>query len=189
MAAELRDWITFPKARDIQVWTDWGLRGNAWMNTLKACVSDISTRLTAAEATIVELTPTDWATYTPTRTNWASSTVSSARHQTLHDTKSGAKQGSVYMYLTATGAATGTITISLPFTLATHYRNRTGWGTAYLFDTTSTAILPGVIKVESAGDAITIRRASDAAFWGASVPIAMVSGDVIVVEMTGLEVV
>lgn len=196
--ASLKDWITFPKENDVEVWTRWGLRGNAWLNTLKACVSAIDARLTTAEsdittaqADITELTPTDWTTYTPTRTNWAASTVSSARYQILHNTKTGAKQGSVYMYLTATGAATGgTITISLPFTLATHYRNRTGWGTAHMFDVGGTpTIIPGVIKVETAGDAITIRRESDAAFWAAAVPVTMVSGDVVAIEMSGLEVV
>jgi hypothetical protein len=196
--ATLQDWITFPKEHAIDAWVRWGLKANHWMNDVRNCVSSLDTRLTSAESDIDDLeakeTTTDWQTYTPTLTNLSNATVSSARYIIEHDASTGKKIGHVYIYLSMTGSFDlGTIKIAFPsgFTAATHYRNRTGWYTVHLFDSGPTQIYEGVVKIESAGDSITIRRASDAAFWSGvgSVPVAVNNGDAMAINLTGIELV
>ena len=71
--AGLRDWVTVPRKLDMSP-SEWGnfvSRWNAWMETLRACVTDLSTRLTALEAG----GSVAYADYTPTYTGFTYSAV------------------------------------------------------------------------------------------------------------------
>jgi len=132
------DWLGFPKEGDDA--PRWGLRANAWMNELRGCVTDLSTRVGVLEATPTGGT---WAAYTPTVTG-LSMTGQTSRYTTVGKL-------CVVTYLAEVVSSSNTfVTVSLPVNAASHLVGRTGHGQAYADDISSNLRYEGIIRFDSA---------------------------------------
>lgn len=121
-----------------------------------------------------------WTDFAPTLTNWSASDTTGTSYTRISDTV-------IYRFHAVVSSASGVLTVSLPFTADTDWRDVIMGDAVVLIDDTTSSKYHGQVNIESGGATVTFYTASAAGLnqqWSSTAPIILAAGDTIDFTLT-----